>query len=199
MNHQLKTGIDRICICFVFLISGFNLLAQTKEEPKDTIPQKVWGFTTTEQLADSAWWALQQKTTSEFMSLIPTLAIINETFDSLEIKNNPQIIRIKYNYIYYKVTKQLKVLNAKAKANKLKFKTCEKDNVKIREGKDDKGNPFAYIVINCHKAKRQFAIKFVALQLNKNWYIVDELKLEFAEEDPYYKIPQKSPVKIKRK
>jgi hypothetical protein len=106
---------------------------------------------------------------------------------------------LKYNAIYYGVSKQLKFLNSKAKSNKLKFKTCEKDSIQIKEGQDGKGNSFAYITINCHKSKRQFAIKFVALQLNKNWYIVDELKLEFPEDNPYYKPPVKSPVKIKRK
>lgn len=178
---------------------SFKSFAQSEEEANDTIIQKDWGFKTTQNLADTAWWALQQKTTADFMSLVPTLAIIKETFDSLEIKNNPQVIRLKYNAIYYRVSKQLKFLNSKAKSNKLKFKTCEKDSVQIKEGQDGKGNSFAYITIVCHKSKRQFAIKFVALQLNKNWYIVDELKLEFPEDNPYYKPPVKSPVKIKRK
>lgn len=182
-----------------FLTKGFQSLAQTEGEPADTMVQKDWEFKTTEQLAETAWLALQQKTTDDFLSLLPTLAIIKETFDSLDIKKNPQIIKIKYNNIVFRVTKQLKFLNAKAKANKLKLKTCEKDKIAIKEGEDDKGNAFAYITINCHKGKREFAIKFVALQLNKNWYIVDELALEFPEDDPYYKIPEKSPVKIKQK
>ncbi len=183
----------------IIILSVYNSLAQTEAESGDTLVQKKWGIKTTEQLADTAWWALQQKTKDDFMSLIPTLAIVKETFDSLEIKNNPQIIRIKYNAINFRVTKQLKFLNAKAKANKLKFKTCEKDKIKIEEGKDEKGNAFAYITLLCHKSKRDFTIKFVALQLLENWYIVDELKLEFPEDNPYYKPPLESPVKIKRK
>jgi hypothetical protein len=191
--------IFRKLLFFLILFVTLKSFAQTEEEVKDTVIQKEWGFKTTQDLADTAWWALQQKATADFMSLVPTLAIIKETFDSLDIKKNPQIIRIKYNNIYFRITKQLKVLNAKAKTNKLKFKTCEKDKVEIKEGKDDKGNAFAYITINCHKSKRQFAIKFVALQLNNNWYVLDELKLEFPEDNPYYKPPVKSPVKIKRK
>ena len=183
----------------ILLFSIFQCSAQTEGEQADTAVQKDWEFKTTDQLAETAWWALQQKTKDDFMSLIPTLAIIKETFDSLEIKNNPQIIRIKYNTINFRVTKQLKFLNAKAKANKLKFKTCEKDKVKIEEGKDEYGNAFAYITLFCHKSKREFTVKFVALQLLENWYIVDELKLEFPEDNPYYKPPVKSPVKIKRK
>lgn len=183
----------------LFLNIDFQSFAQTEEEVKDTVIQKEWGFKSSKNLADTAWWALQQKTTTDFMSLVPTLAIIKETFDSLEIKNNPQVIRVKYNAIYYRVSKQLKFLNAKAKSNKLKFKTCEKDSVQIKEGQDGKGNVFAYITIHCRKSKRQFTIKFVALQLNKNWYVVDELKLEFPEDNPYYKPPIKSPVKIKKK
>ncbi len=190
----------RIKHTFIYLISLFSAFAsfsQTDEETRDTVLQKEWGFSTTTQLADTAWWALQQKTTAQFMSLIPTFAILKETFDSLEIKNNPQVIRIKYNFIFYRITKQLKFVNAKAKANNIKFKSCELDKIKIREGKDEKGNPFAYITLECHKAKRVFTIKFVTLQLNKTWYIVDELKMEFAEEDPYYKAPVK--VKVKKK
>lgn len=185
----------KYCFYFLFLISAFDSIAQTEGEPADTSVQKNWELKTTEQLAETAWVALQQKTKDDFMSLIPTLAIIKETFDSLEIKNNPQIIKIKYNVINFRVTKQLKILNARAKANKLKFKTCEKDKIEIKEGMDEKGNAFAYISIKCHKGKREFMIKFVALQLNKNWYIVDELKLEFPEDNPYYK----PPIKIKRK
>lgn len=183
----------------IFILSVFKSFAQTDEETYDTITQKKWGFKTTSGLADTAWWALQQKTNDEFMSLLPTLAIIKETFDSLDIKKNPQVIRIRYNNIYFRVTKQLKVLNAKAKVNKIKFKTCEKDKVSIKEGKDEKGNAFAYVTLQCHKSKRLFFIKFVALELNKNWYLVDELKLEFPEDDPYFKIPDESPVKVKRK
>ncbi|MFM9945670.1 MAG: hypothetical protein ACKVQB_10610 [Bacteroidia bacterium] len=183
----------------VSLFSVFKTLAQTDEENKDTIGQKEWGITSAEQLADTAWWALQQKSTTDFLSLIPTLEKIKETFDSLDIKKNPQIIKIKYNTIFYKVTKQLKFLNTKAKVNKIKLKTCERDTIKIEEGKDEKGNTYAYITIKCHKGKRDFAIKFVALKLLENWYILDELKLEFPEDDPYFKIPEKSPIKIKRK
>jgi hypothetical protein len=196
---MLKMQFLSRLLFFLILFATFKSFAQTEEEAKDTVIQKEWGFKTTQDLADTAWWALQQKTTADFMSLVPTLAIIKETFYSLEIKNNPQVIRLKYNAIYYGVSKQLKFLNSKAKSNKLKFKTCEKDSIQIKEGQDGKGNSFAYITINCHKSKRQFAIKFVALQLNKNWYIVDELKLEFPEDNPYYKPPVKSPVKIKRK
>ena len=192
--------LSKKLVGFAFLILiACNSFAQTEGEIADTSVQKVWEFKTTEELAETAWWALQQKTKDDFISLIPTLVILKETFDSLEIKSNPQVIRIKYNTINFRVTKQLKVLNAKAKANKLKFKTCEKDKVKIEEGKDEKENAFAYITLFCHKSKREFTIKFVALQLNNNWYIVDELKLEFPEDNPYYKPPLKSPVKIKRK
>jgi hypothetical protein len=186
-------------ICFItFLLLGSFCRAQSEAE-HDTIYQKDWGFKTSLELADTAWLALQQKSTAEFISLIPTLAVIKETFDTLDIKNNKQVVRIKYNYIFYSVSKQLKALNAKVKANKLKLKTCELDKIESKEGKDDKGNPFAYITLFCHKNKREFTIKFVALQLNKNWYVVDELKLEFAEENPYYKKAKEGPVKVKRK
>lgn len=199
MKYKLEIRIIRKLFLLLLLFPGFQSLAQTENEPEESIVQKEWGFKTPEELVDTAWWALQRKTNAEFMSLLPTLEIIKATFDSLDIKKNPQIIKIKYNNIYFRVSKQLKFLNAKARANKLKFKTCEKDNVQIKQGKDDKGNVFAYVTINCHKGKRVFAIKFVALKLLENWYVLDELKLEFPEDDPYYKIPEKIPIKIKRK
>lgn len=161
----------------------------------DTVVLKDWKLYSPEALADTAWWALQQKTNYEFLSLVPTLAVLKETFDSLEIKNNPQVIRIKYNYISRKVGKQLKQLQSKAKRNSIKFKTSEYERFKVKEGKDSKGNGYAYITLECRKGKKIFYIKFVALQLNKGWYIADELRLEFPEDDPYYK----PPVKVKRK
>jgi len=176
-------------------MASFVSLAQVEPSEGDTIPQKEWGFETTAELADTAWWALQRKTNAEFMSLVPTIAIITESFDSLEIKNNSQVIRIKYNYFYHRVNKQLKFLQKKATTFKIKFKTCTLDSVSITEGTDDKGNRFAYITLLSHKNKKEFTIKFVALMLNGNWFIVDELKLEFPEENPYYK----PPIKIKRK
>lgn len=181
------------------LLGRVSVYAQTEEEVKDTIIPKEWKITTSVQLGDTLWWALQQKTNTEVMSLLPTLSVLKATFDSLEIKQNPQIIRIKYNYIYYNVGKQLKVLNAKAKANKLKFKTCEILAVNVKEGKDDKGRAFGYVTVKCRKNKREFSIKFVTLQLNGHWYLMDELKLEFPEDDPYYKKVKESPVKIKKK
>jgi hypothetical protein len=185
----LLLGILMTCLQMV------SLAQAAEEENLDTVQQKVWGITSSFDLGDTAWLALQQKTNAQFMSLVPTLAVIKVTFDSLEIKNNPQIIRLKYNYIYYNVSKQLKSVQLKAKKNKIKFKTCELVKIETKEGADEKGNPFAYITLHIKKMKREFTIKFVALKLNENWYIADELKLEFKEDEPYYK----PPVKIKRK
>ena len=189
----------RIGLITMGLFINLVTLAQNEHDEADTIKPKQWKFETSRQLADTAWWALQQKTKSELISLLPTIDVITTTLDSLLIKTNPQVIKIKYNTILAKINKQVKVLNAKAKVNKIKLKTCEKGNVKIEEGQDDKGNVFAYITIGSHKNKRDFVIKFVALYLNHSWYLVDELELEFPEDDPYYKIPEKSPMKIKRK
>jgi len=185
----------KLIILCLFLLTASGLYAQSDTILSDTIQPKKWEFKTTRELADTAWWALKQKTNDDFMSLIPTLAVIKETFDSLEIKNNPQVIRLKYNYISHHVSKQLKFLQKKAKVKKVKFKTSELDDVMIKEGKDDKGNAFAYVTLKSHKSSKEFTVKFVAMQLNKNWYIMDELKLEFPEDDPYYK----PPVKIKKK
>ena len=185
----LLLGILMTCLQMV------SLAQAAEEENLDTVQQKVWGITSSFDLGDTAWLALQQKTNAQFMSLVPTLAVIKVTFDSLEIKNNPQIIRLKYNYIYYNVSKQLKSVQLKAKKNKIKFKTCELVKIETKEGADEKGNPFAYITLHIKKMKREFTIKFVALKLNENWYIADELKLDFKEDEPYYK----PPVKIKRK
>lgn len=185
----LILGILMICLQMV------SLAQAAEEENLDTVQQKAWGITSSFDLGDTAWLALQQKTNAQFMSLVPTIAVIKVSFDSLEIKNNPQIIRLKYNYIYYNVSKQLKSVQLKAKKNKIKFKTCELVKIETKEGADEKGNPFAYITLHIKKMKREFTIKFVALKLNENWYIADELKLEFKEDEPYYK----PPVKIKRK
>ncbi len=185
----LILGILMACLQIV------SLAQAAEEENLDTVQQKAWGITSSFDLGDTAWLALQQKTNAQFMSLVPTIAVIKVSFDSLEIKNNPQIIRLKYNYIYYNVSKQLKSVQLKAKKNKIKFKTCELVKIETKEGADEKGNPFAYITLHIKKMKREFTIKFVALKLNENWYIADELKLEFKEDEPYYK----PPVKIKRK
>jgi hypothetical protein len=186
--------------CLLMVVSISSAQAQISADSadalmNDTIVLKDWKLYSPEALADTAWWALQQKTNYEFLSLVPTLAVLKETFDSLEIKNNPQVIRIKYNYISRKVGKQLKQLQSKAKRNSIKFKTSEYERFKVKEGKDSKGNGYAYITLECRKGKKIFYIKFVALQLNKGWYIADELRLEFPEDDPYYK----PPVKVKRK
>jgi len=189
----MKLKILILSILMLFLQAAS--FAQAEEENLDTVQQKSWGIASSFQLADTAWWALQQKTNVEFMSLVPTLAVIKVTFDSLEIKNNPQVIRLKYNYIYYKVSKQLKSLQFKAKSSKIKFKTCELTKIDSKEGLDEKGNAFAYITLHVKKMKREFTIKFVALRLNENWYIADELKLGFMEDEPYYR----PPVKVKKK
>ena len=178
-------------LSFVFLLSLLQVALAQDTEDKDSLPPKEWQFTSVVDLADTAWWALQKNTNTEFLTLVPSLKIIKATFDSLEIKNNPQVIKLKYNYISYKVSKQLKLLRKKASRNKLKFKTCELEKVNYKEGKDDKNNTFAYVHLECRKSKKTFRIKFVALQLNGYWYIVDELMLEFPEDDPYYKAPIK--------
>ena len=71
-----KSSLFLVC----FFLFTLNSYAQTEEEPKDTVIPKLWHLTTTDQLADTVWWALKQKTKTEFMSLVPTLSIIKETF-----------------------------------------------------------------------------------------------------------------------
>jgi len=183
--------MKNICIYLILFISFTTICKAQVVEEKDSIIQKEWQFTSVLELADTAWWSLQKTTNTEFLSLTPSLKIIKATFDSLEIKNNPQVIRLKYNYISFKVSKQLKLLRKKAAKNKLKFKTCELEKINFKEGKDEKNNTFAYVHLECRKSKKTFRIKFVALQLNGYWYIVDELGLEFPEDDPFYKLPIK--------
>lgn len=186
-------------IAIPLLFGSMGSFAQNENSEQDTTTQKQWGISESSQLGDSVWWALQQKDPSVLMSLIPTSDAIKETFDSLEFKANPQSIKIRRNRIYFKVNKQLRALNARAKANKLKFKTCEKDKIEVKEGKYENGTPFAYVTLFGHKGKRAFFIKFVAIKLNQSWYVLDELKIEFPEDNPYYKAIKESPVKIKKK
>ncbi|MCB9252256.1 MAG: hypothetical protein H6605_07290 [Flavobacteriales bacterium] len=174
---------------FLFF-QGFCAKAQY-EVPKDTLPVKEWKINSAVELGDTVWWALQQKTTDELLGLTPDLKVIRATFDSLEIKNNPQLIKLKYNYIRFNIKKQVKNLNKKAKRNNLKFKTSELESIRYKEGKDEKNNAFAYVYLECRKGKKTFKIKFVALQLNNNWYLTDELELVFPEDDPYVKPPVK--------
>jgi len=182
----------RVLLLPIILLLTLSKAVNGQEpEAKDSLPPKEWQFSSIVELADTAWLALQKNTNTEFLSLVPSLKIIKATFDTLEIKNNPQIIKLKYNYISHKVSKQLKILRKKALRNKLKFKTCELEKINYKEGKDEKNNVFAYVHLECRKSKKTFRIKFVALQLNGFWYIVDELALEFPEDDPYYKAPLK--------
>ncbi len=189
-NVYQKHGLNFVGSALLLFFS-FGSLAQSDSIQVDSSKSMQGKFETPEQLADTVWWILQQKNSKVLVELIPNMEVIQSSLDSFQIKTNPQAVKIKYNTILVRVTKQLKFLTAKAKINKLNFKTCEKKNLKIEQGLDDKGHKFAYITIACQKNKREFAIKFVALNLNHYWYLVDELALEFPEDDPYYKVPKK--------
>ena len=168
------------------LSNSFFLKAQSDDDSRSE-KIKIWKIETPQNLGDTVWQALLQKTDEQFLSLIPTVEALKETFDSLEINNNPQVIKIKHNYISFRLKKQFKMLKQHAKVNGIKFKQCSLNEMKVSEGKDKKGVQFAYITIYCSKSKKEFTIKFVALKLYNYWYISDELKMEMKEENPYYK------------
>lgn len=180
----------KIVLLFFALQNSCFLKAQNDE---DSIPEnlKVWKIESPKSLGDTVWNALLQKTDEQFFSLIPTIESLKETFDSLELKNNPQILKIKHNYISYRLKKQFKALKIHARKNDLKLKQCRLNEVKAVEGKDEKGVNYAYVTLYCSKSKKEFTIKFVALKLYNYWYIADQLKMEMKEENPYYKPPLK--------
>lgn len=181
----------KVNFCILLLFSSLFLNAQSDETDTLVENNKYWKITSPQNLADTLWNALKQKTDDFFFSLIPSVEPIKESFDSLEIKNNPQIIKIKHNYINYRLRKQYKALKIHARKNSLKFKQCQLNEVKTRDGKDEKGAQFSYVTMYCSKSKKEFTIKFVALKLGNYWYIGDELKLEMKDENPYYKPPVK--------
>lgn len=172
---------------FTFIIVSNFCIAQTEQTDSINTNEKKWKTSSPENLADTVWQALKQKTDEQFYSLLPSLESLKITFDSLELKNNPQILKIKHNYISYRLRKQYKAMKIYARKNGIKFKTCNLNEIKTREGKDEKGVNFSYISLYCSKSKKEFTIKFVALKLGEYWYLCDELRMEMKEDNPYYK------------
>lgn len=194
----MKLKKYRFCVYLLLLTVMFHFALPAKAQDaqtEDSTGKKSRFISTPAALGDTVWLALQHNSDQDLLSLVPGLDVLKATFDSLEIKNNPQVIRLKYNFISYRVSKQLKGLKRKASAEKIRFKTCELEQVRFQEGKDEKNNAFAYVYLEGRKSKKTFRIQFVALQLNGYWYVADELKLVFPEEDPFYK----PPVKVKKK
>ncbi|MBT8327925.1 MAG: hypothetical protein KJP21_09390, partial [Bacteroidia bacterium] len=74
----------------------------------------------------------------------------------------------------------LKVLK-KAKKDKLKMRHLDHKKTDFDYGADEDGNRYCYVTVQCNKRKKEYELKYVAIQLNGMWFLGDELEFERIE------------------
>lgn len=128
-------------------------------------------------MVDSFWSKLRFMESKIMKNFTPTFAHLKAAFDTLGVEYNQADLLIKQQLIEKKMTRKLHKSLKKAKKNKVKFKRFSKEKTNYNYGISKEGYEFCYVTIACKKKKTELNVKFLAMKLDGQWFIGDELSI----------------------
>lgn len=154
----------------LFVFGFFSLRAQENAE--------------LDELCDSVFTALQRKSFSELRPFMPGYKTIRGVLDSAKLEKLPHDILMSQKNIEWQLSKDYKKLEKDAPANGLSLQRMELLKTRYSIQNWDK-NTYATVRYVVYSNRKLHEIHWYAALLNDDWYLVEGLKYEKAEEDPY--------------
>lgn len=168
-----------ITILLILLLgstAGFAQPRALKDHIKDTT-DKVMLCDTPTALADSFFSSIRSTQFEDMLRLTPSYKFMVKVKDSmdLELENTKMLYRQQsWNA---RVKKKHKKLLKAAKKNKINLKKIELIDKSFEYGYHPDGHRFCYVVLKCKRNRKEFFLKFLAVELNNYWFLGDELEL----------------------
>lgn len=170
-----------LIVAFGMSCSAFSQLYVLKDHRPDSNLFAPMLFDSLPEMCDSFFTQLKKEDVNTIKSFVPTMKYLKITFDTLAVEYTLDKVLIRQQMLLRGLQRQyLKVLK-KAKKDKLKMRHLERKNTDYDYGEDEDGNKYCYVIVHCNKRKKEYDLKYLAIQLNGMWFLGDELKFERIE------------------
>jgi hypothetical protein len=172
-------------LLFSLLVWSLCCVAQAqvyklKNATKDSVIVQLL-YDSLPRMCDSFYVLCGSEKMEDFKNFVPDIKYLRATFDTLAIEYREEQVVYRQQMLLRNLQKDYKRVLKFAKKEKLKISKLEKGNTDYDFGKDAKGNEYCYVTVTCMRRKKEYELKYLAIRLNKKWFVGDELKLERVE------------------
>lgn len=126
-------------------------------------------------LCDTFYRAFVTQNLTNLKPFVPQIKYLKATFDTLAIDYRPEQLVYRQQLMLRLLQKNYKKALKYATKNKLDLAKVEPTNRDYDYSKDQDGNTFCYVTVTAKRRKHTYELKYLAIMLNGNWFIGDEL------------------------
>jgi len=132
-------------------------------------------FPDMEELADSVFSSLHDRKFEELKQYLVTTAILQDEFDTLDLKALNRLAQVKSEYVEHNLRKQFIKMQKEAKSSRINFRVMEALDRRIKYQTHGDGHEMAQVMYYCDSRKHKFYLSFVAVKIMGHWFLSDEL------------------------
>ena len=132
-------------------------------------------FPDMEELADSVFSSLRDRKFEELKQYLVTTAVLQDEFDTLDLKALNRLAQVKSEYVEHHLRKQFIKMQKEAKISKINFRVMEALDRSIKYQTHGDGHEMAQVMYYCNSRKHKFYLSFVAVKIMGHWFLSDEL------------------------
>lgn len=127
-----------------------------------------------DSLADSIFKAIVFDKFDTVAFFFPTLEAFQNDADSSE----HELMKVKYETIYYRLVKDYKKFKKRAKKDyKFRIKSLQKKEIKTDIRTEEGGRRFCLVTIRCGYQRKKAEITFTMIKLGDRWYLGEKLRI----------------------
>ena len=167
-------------ILIVFIIAFFALQVQAQLYVlKDHRPDSAYRYNdlydSLPAMCDTFYRAFITEDIQNLKPFVPQVKYLKSTFDTLAREYRGEQVLYRQQLMLRLLQKEYKKVLKYIRKNKIKLKKIERKSSSYEYGKDDDGNRFCYVTVRCVRRKHTYELKYLAILLNKNWFLGDDV------------------------
>ncbi len=127
------------------------------------------------ELCDTFYRAFITQNLTNLKPFVPQVKYLKATFDTLSIEYRPEQLVYRQQLMLRLLQKNYKKALKYATKYKIDLSKMEPTNHYYDYSKDQDGNTFCFVTVTTKRRKHTYELKYLAIMLNGNWFIGDEL------------------------
>jgi len=173
-----------LCLSLLVMLASLSSMAQTAKDTAyyvevDSVELRYGRdlCDTLPELADSIFAALKTKKFESLKPYLPTAEMLQEEFDSMDLKRLQRLATVKQQYWEQNLRKQHIRLLKDTKVMRINLRHMELVKRRIKMKELDSGVRVGEITYLCQSGKHKFYLTFLAMEVVGKWFIGDELSV----------------------
>ena len=129
-------------------------------------------------MCDSFYAVFLRQDLTNLRKFVPGVKFLRSTFDTLNIEYREEQVVYRQQYILRNLQKDYRKILKNAEKRHIKLDKITINRTDYEYGEDKDGNEYCYVTVEAKRRKHEYEIKYLAIKLNRKWFVGDELSME---------------------